>query len=282
MANTVMILGAGGQLGTELRKVFPDAYSYFHDSSEENRVDFNDLDKLENIILEKKCRYIINASAMTNVDGCEENRELAYRINGTAVGSIARAAANAGSTLVHISTDYVFDGKRGNYNESDVPSPINFYGLSKLVGDIYALSNESNVVVRTSGVYGSMTNFPFFAYKQLSRNQSLNVVDGIYSPIHATNLALAIKELLEKNYRGIINVAGDKVTREALAREICRSFGFNEELINTVSTLKSMKALRPYDSSLDISKARSLLNFDFHSMKSNLNLMRKSIASKAK
>ena len=132
----ILILGSGGQLGTELHKIFPDAIAYDHSSSGANHLDFLDTNKLEAAILSSSCGWIINAAAFTNVDACESNKDQAYRVNGLAVKSIVRAARKIDARALQISTDYVFDGSRSLYLEDDIPNPLNFYGLSKLTGEI--------------------------------------------------------------------------------------------------------------------------------------------------
>ena len=272
-----LILGSGGQLGTELHKIYPDAVAYDHSSRGARYLDFLDTKKLEAAILSSGCGWIINAAAYTNVDACEFNKEEAYRVNGLAVRSIVRAARKIGASVLQISTDYIFDGSRSLYLEDDVPNPLNFYGLSKLTGEIYANEYEDSLIVRTSGVYGSKKNFPNFIFNQLANQKQVNVLDGYYSPIHAKNLAQAIKILIQKDERGIINVAGERTSRLNLALEIAGKFKLDKNLINKVDRIDSMKALRPFDSSLNISKAKKTLNFDFYSYESNLKCFQETV-----
>jgi dTDP-4-dehydrorhamnose reductase len=273
----ILILGAGGQLGSELHKLYPNATCYDHTSGSANYVDFQDYEKVERIILSSKCSWIINAAAFTNVDTCEVNKETAYSVNGLAVNSIVKAARKIGSSVLHVSTDYIFDGRKGLYKEFDMPNPLNFYGISKLIGEVFAMGFEDSLIIRTSGVYGSKNNFPNFAYRQMMDGEQLNVLDGYYSPIHAKNLALAIKSLIVDDRKGVLNVAGKRVSRIELASEIARKYSLNESLINRVEKISSMKAIRPFDSSLDISKAKQILNFDFYSYESNLKCFEESV-----
>ncbi|MEM0135101.1 MAG: SDR family oxidoreductase [Thermoplasmatales archaeon] len=266
----VLILGAGGQLGRELVSLFPESYGMYHGKSGDRELDVSDLLTLEKKILAASPDLIINASALANVDRCEKEREYAIRVNGYSVKVMAQCARKLNIPLVHISTDYVFDGENGNYSEDDVPNPINYYGLSKLVGDIYANSYENSLVVRTSGVYGYASNFPKFVYSTLKAKNTVNAISGFYSPIHARNLALAIKELFDRNYRGIINVAGERISRYDLAVHIADFFGLPKDHIKEAGEIKSMIAKRPFDSSLNIDKAKSILVGDFYSLRSNL------------
>ena len=266
----ILILGSGGQLGTELHRLYPEAICYDHSIGSNNYLDLQDNKKLEQAILSSKCKWIINAAAFTNVDACEMNNEMAYRVNGLAVNSIVKAARKIGSSVLHVSTDYIFDGRKGLYKELDIPKPLNFYGISKLVGEAFAMGFEESLIIRTSGVYGSKNNFPNFAYIQMRSGKQLNVLDGYYSPIHAKNLAIAIKKLIEDDRKGILNVAGTRISRIELALEIASKYNLDKSLISRVEKIESMHASRPFDSSLDISIAKKVLDFDFYSIQSNM------------
>ena len=215
---------------------------------------------------------IINAAAMTNVDLCEEKMDEAYNVNGLALKHIVRLAMKYGSYLVHVSTDYVFDGFSGNYREESVPNPINFYGLSKLVGDIFVSSYENSLIVRTSGVYGYLNNFPAFAYNALKAGKSLTAIEDHYSPIHAGNLAKSITYCANNRLLGTINVAGQRISRFEFARAIAKYFELDPGLILKGKLSSTMKAKRPIDSSLDIERAKKLIPYDFYSLDSNLKL----------
>jgi dTDP-4-dehydrorhamnose reductase len=125
----VLILGAYGMLGHDLQRVFPGAVLKGHD------LDITDAKKVSEAIREIKPALVINAAAYTDVDGCEDHRNLAFAVNGEALLSLARACGDAGACLVHYSTDYIFDGTKTSYRENDLPHPINAYGESKQIGE---------------------------------------------------------------------------------------------------------------------------------------------------
>ena len=271
----VMIFGAGGQLGRELVRIFPESARIYHASNTGGiAVDLSDLGDVSRIIMELKPKIVINAAALANVDLCEKDHPLAYAVNGEAVGAMASASRKIGAKLVHVSTDYVFDGNLGNYRESATPNPINYYGLSKLVGDIYALSYEHSMVIRTSGVFGYTRNFPLFVLEKLNKGEQVNAMEGYYSPIHAANLAASISALTKNDFSGLINIAGDRVSRYDLALRIARTFETDASLVHETKNIANMNARRPFDSSLDSSLAISILGFDFHSLASNLKAMK--------
>lgn len=272
-----LIFGAGGQVGSELVKLIPDSLPIFHDSSESGiRMDTTDAVKVEDLILKTRPDVIINAAAFTNVDVCETNKENALRINAESVKHMVRAASVTNSFFVHISTDYVFDGKKGMYNEKSVPNPINYYGLSKLLGDWAALSYDNSLVVRTSGVFGYKQNYPRFVVSQLESGKEINAVRSYYSPVHAKLLAESIIELIILRRTGIINVAGPRISRYQLALEIAKRIGVTTDKLTELDN-SDMKwtANRPFDSSLDCSLAKRLLSGTFYDLDSNLDLLLK-------
>ncbi|HII79588.1 MAG TPA: NAD(P)-dependent oxidoreductase, partial [Methanosarcina sp.] len=145
-----LIIGSSGMLGSDLCKTFPDAVKLTH-----HDLDITDREQVIESILKIKPDVVINAAAYTNVDGCEDNKELAFQVNGYGPGYIAEACARAGAKLVHFSTDYVFDGSKKEYVESDIPDPINVYGDSKLLGEKKIIENMDDYrIVRISWLFG--------------------------------------------------------------------------------------------------------------------------------
>lgn len=270
----VLIFGSDGQLGRELKTFILDAIACGHTGSgSQETADISSPEEVDRVISRHKPDVIINAAAMTNVDMCEDHKAAAYTINGVALKYITRAARFAGAYLIQVSTDYVFDGTEGNYTEDSPPNPINYYGLSKLVGDTYVNSYDNSLIVRTSGVFGHLNNFPKYALETLRSGNQLNVIDGFYSPIHSRLLAKSISELTASQPTGFLNVAGERTTRIALAERVAQLYGLDEGLIRTSAPIVTMKARRPFDSSLKIVKAQRLISFDFYSLETSLRLL---------
>lgn len=121
-----LILGANGMLGFDLCKAFPDAIKLTH-----RELDITNRDQVLESILRINPKLVINAAAYTDVEGCEDQQELAFQVNGYGPGYIAEACNKIGAILVHFSTDYVFDGSKKEYVESDAPNPINIYGKTR-------------------------------------------------------------------------------------------------------------------------------------------------------
>ena len=273
---SLIIFGGSGQLGKSLSSVFPEAISYSH-SSDNREGDITNFERLREIFQSEKPEIVINASAFTNVDACESEKERAFAVNSLGVMNIASLCREYSSKFIHFSTDYVFSGNKGQYSEDSIPDPINYYGFSKSISDAYALSLPSSLVIRTSGVYGYGKNFPRFLYDSLNAGKTVNVIEGYYSPITSELLARSVKYLIEhdKNISGILNIAGERISRFELAKTIATTFNLRSDLIVKAQKLPKMKALRPYDSSLDISKAKRIVDFDFYSIDANIRSFRK-------
>jgi len=145
----VLILGAYGMLGSDLQKVYPHADLRGHD------LDITEGEKVASLINELNPGLVINAAAYTDVDGCEENRNRAFAVNGESLVPLAQACDETGSCLVHFSTDYIFDGTKKAYDENEKPHPINAYGESKLLGEVNIRKNMSDYrIIRTSWLFG--------------------------------------------------------------------------------------------------------------------------------
>lgn len=278
MTKTV-IIGAGGQLGRELSMIYPDAIKYYHSGNGNCNIDLSDSIQIYCQLKKIKPDVIINAAALANVDTCEKNRRLAYSINAEPLKILSSISRELGALLIHVSTDYVFDGETGNYNETSLPNPINYYGLSKLVGDIYALGYTNSIVVRTSGVYGYNNNFPLFVLNNLRNNYPVSSIKGFYSPIHAKLLAEGIRVIADTDFRGLINIAGERTSRYNFAIEIAKKFQLSQELIKENDSLLSLNARRPFDSSLDCSLAKQIIKIDFSSLTANIKAFEQRLAT---
>ena len=272
-----LIIGSEGQLGREFMKLYPDSIGTSHAPSKESYLPIENEDSIIMYLTSEEPDTVINCAALTNVDRCEKEKEYAYKVNGLAVRSMAMKCKEIGAKLVHISTDYVFDGTDGNYLENAPPNPVNYYGLSKLAGEQFAYSVKENLVIRTSGVFGYSNNFPLFVYKKLKSRETVSAIQGFYSPIHAKELALAVKRLIELREEGIVNVAGERVSRMEFALNIAEYFNLDRNLVRESNQVALLQAKRPFDSSLNIEKARRLIDFDFYSTRQNLEALRCSI-----
>ena len=258
-----LIIGKDGQLGSELLRIIQGSIGTSRREGSANYVNLSVPKTIEDTILRESPDVVINAAANTNVDACEANKKEAYEVNALSVRSMESACSRTGSYLIHVSTDYVFDGEKGMYVESDIPNPINYFGLTKLVGESFAFTYDRSLVIRTSGIYGIKMNFPLFVIKTLRESGTVNCIDSYYSPIHATMLALAIKELVGKEIHGILNISGKRISRYEFATEIKNRLKIDTGNIVLNKTQTLAKARRPYDSSLNNEKAASMLSTNF-------------------
>jgi len=243
------------------------------------RLDLRNYAKIVEILNEIKPDIIIHTSAISDVDLCEVDKYLAWSVNVEASHVIAKKAKDFNAKLVYLSTDYVFDGERGLYRENDVPAPINYYGLTKLIAEnIFSSATNNHIILRTSQIYGfgmGRVNFARFVIDALSKGHRIKALtDQWLSPTLNTLLAKAIKGLVEGNHVGLFHVAGERMSRYEFARIIAEKFGFDESLIEPITMDEiSFRAKRPRDSSLDSSKAKNVLVVDFYTLENSLNLL---------
>ncbi len=201
----VLILGAGGQVGTALQALVPENASIT--ALDRIRLDLNDIEAIAPSIRQHAPSLIINAAGYTAVDKAESEPDLAHRINGEAPGAIARAAAEIGARFVHISTDFVFDGTAHMPYAVDAPvNPLSVYGASKLAGErAVAMAGGNALTIRTAWVYGAGgANFVETMLRRMAARPEINVVaDQIGTPTHADSLARAIWALAATDYTGM-------------------------------------------------------------------------------
>ncbi len=260
----VLIIGATGQLGRLCLKVFSgEKYQvmgtgFSRLSSELLPLDLSQEGEAVAVVSRVRPDIAIICGAMTNVDGCESDREKAFQINLKSPADIAREMKKIpGGKLVFLSTDYVFDGTSGPYDENAETRPLNVYGESKLEGEQAVLEvSDNNLVVRTTTVYSFQeggNNFAMQLLKRLSQKEKMLVPsDQWATPTYAPDLALALEKLLEIDARGIFHAAGsDFVSRLDFAREAARILKLDPNLIQGLPTSElKQKAKRPLKAGL--------------------------------
>lgn len=270
-----VITGASGLLGAKLAELATGAGYNVHSlykshpctSSNPEQVDITDQDAVRKVFAEATPDVVFHTASLTDVDLCEREPRLAMKVNGEATGFIAKACQETGSYLVYVSTDYVFDGMRGQYSEEDGPAPINAYGRSKLLGEEeMARHCPRGCVARTSVVYGwgrsYRPNFATWVHSKLAANEQVRVVNGQFaSPTLNTHLARMLLEVAERQMKGVLHVAGStRISRYEFAVMLAKQFAFNENLITPIQAdAANWKARRPLDSSLNVSKAQGIL-----------------------
>ncbi len=209
---------------------------------------------------------IIHAAALTEVDYCEDHRDEAWAQNVVVTQHLAQAAAELGCPLVYISTDFVFDGRRGGYTEEDDPNPLNYYALTKLEGEERVRRAGEYLIARTT-IYGwnsqPKTSFAEWILKELHEGRQPRLfTDLFWSPIFTDNLARALFEAVEKGLRGLYHIAGSqRCSRLEFGQALMAQVGCDPDKAMASRVAEAnLKAVRPRDSSLNVAKAQAALN----------------------
>lgn len=260
-SKTFLIIGANGQLGQALQFQYPEAQA-----ADIKELDITDKQSVEAFDW-SNIKVILNAAAYTNVDGAEtpEGQKAAQAVNGEAVKNLAAVAKQRDLTLVHISTDYVFDGSKQTHTEDEPFSPINVYGKSKAAGDNAAADVPKHYILRTSWVIGEGKNFVRTMLELGKKGISPTVVaDQVGRLTFTTELVRAIDHLLSNNCAfGTYNVTndGDVVSWSEITRQIFKDAGFDLTVTDTTTAEyfkdKEGIAPRPLHSALDLSKIKA-------------------------
>ena len=255
----VVVIGSSGQLGKSLMQEFKEAIGLNH-----SEIEVTDYKSVEEKLLDLKPDVVINAAAYVKVDDAEEEAEKAFAVNALGALNVAKACEKIGAVNVYISTDYVFDGTKGQaYSEEDKPNPINVYGSSKLTGEFFTKNySKKHYVIRVASLYGgegtkSKGNFVLSILKKAASEKELKVVnDVIVSPTYTDDAAKMIRKILENNL--------DYGIYHAVNEGYCSWFDFAKKIIEfknldvdikpVSSTVFNSKARRPAFSALQNKK----------------------------
>ncbi len=270
-----LVTGSAGLVGSQVVKDLSqlpnEIYSCYHKSKPEHGIlthlDLTNSDDIIKTVKEIKPDAIIHLAALTDVDLCEKEKNLALNINAKATETISKQAAKLGTFLVYVSTDYIFDGQQGMKKEYDAPNPIDYYGKSKLEGEL-ALSDMASswCIARTStpfGMHPTKKSFPLWVAENLQAKKEINVVTDQYtSPTYVPNLSKMLIEIATRQISGVIHLAGaTRISRYELAGLVAAKLNMDGKFLNPVKIDKmNWIAKRPKDSSLDVSTATLILN----------------------
>jgi dTDP-4-dehydrorhamnose reductase len=268
---TIMVTGASGQLGNELKIVSLDFPGYDFVFTDIETLDITSKEQVNHLISKTGPDWIINCAAYNSVDKAENEFDKALMINGTAVKNITDVINGSHCKFVHISSDYVFDGKSNiPYNEGSLPNPLSAYGRSKFEGEKYAFSHSSSIIIRTSWLYSSFgNNFVKTIIKKAGEKESISVVfDQTGTPTYAADLAETIVKIISGVIRnqtafipGIYNYSNEGVCSWFdFATEIVNETGLSCRVDPVLSGDYHSVAQRPYYSVLDKSKIKENYN----------------------
>jgi len=264
----VLLIGANGQLGTDLLKVFQAAgdtvVPFTH-----AQLDVCSEAQIAEALAKAKPDVVLNTAAYHRVDECEHKSALAFQVNGTAVMYLAQASKAAGATLVHYSTDYVFGGyeKGSPYVETDLPAPVNVYGTSKVVGEhLIAAYAERYFAIRTCGLYGVAGssgkggNFVETMLKKAMAGDAIRVVDDqILTPTYTADLAQATRDLILTGRYGLYHVSSEgQCSWYDFTRHIFECAGLHAKLSPVKSSEFASPVRRPANSVLSKAKLRAV------------------------
>jgi dTDP-4-dehydrorhamnose reductase len=292
---TVLVTGSNGLLGQKitenilLNKQFnlvatskgpnryPDQDGYLY-----AEMDILDPGQVRNVVSKYKPDVIIHTAAMTNVDTCEQQKELAYALNVGAVKTLIAVCETLNIQLIHLSTDFIFDGEAGPYEETAKPAPLSFYGKTKVEAEeILQKSHCKWAIVRTILVYGivkdkSRSNIVLWAKNALEKGEPLNIVNDQWRmPTLAEDLAEACLKVVEKEATGIYHISGkDMMSISELVGRVADHYHLDKSYINEVSsTTLAQSAGRPKRTGFILDKAMRDLDYKPHSFEAGMAIL---------
>ena len=282
MRERILITGSNGLLGQKLVNFFSigDKYEVFALSRGENRnstdrvytyynIDVTDFNKLNIIVNDIQPNFIINTAAMTNVDECDEKKEECDIVNVELVKNLVLFCEKNNTHLIHISTDFIFDGKDGPYKETDTPNPLSHYGHTKLKSEgIIVNAKIKYTIIRTILVYGivdnmSRNNIILWIKDSIENKKIVTIIDDQFRmPTFVDDLAMACLSVVQKKAQGIFNVSSNKlISIYDMAIEIANAFNLDKSYIKRISTGElNQKAKRPAITGFNLEKANKILN----------------------
>jgi len=247
----ILITGASGLLGSKVAEVAVErgfkVYSCYstHEVNFGNPLKLNILDftSVLSTVEQINPNFVVHAAALTDVDLCEKDKNLAFNVNVLGTKNIVEACKKVNAHLVYISTDYVFSGEKGYYREQDETNPLNYYGFTKLEGEkIVESSNLSCLIARASVIYGSRpaagkVNFALWAIEKLKKGEVVRAVDDQFvSPTLNTNLAEMLLEAIEKGLTGVYHMSGaTRISRFDFVTKLAKIFNIELSLVKAVS-----------------------------------------------
>lgn len=295
----VLITGSNGLLGQKIIELYlqNDSVELIATARGANRypikkgytyvsMDVTDVRNVMDVVTLHQPDTIIHTAAMTNVDTCESDKEGAEMLNVDAVEYIVEAANEVGAHLIHLSTDFIFNGEAGPYTEDAEPDPVSYYGETKLAAE-NMVKNQCNKwsIARTILVYGivhdmSRSNIVLWAKGALEKGQPINVVnDQVRSPTLAEDLAMGCKLIEEKQAEGIFNISGkDQMSIVEIVERVADYFQLDKSIIKQVSSKTlNQAAMRPPITGFDLTKSREILGYNPRSFEEGIALLMEQI-----
>lgn len=300
---TILVTGSNGLLGQKItaRILQTKQFNLVATSKGANRypvkegytyaeMDILNPDQVAQVIKKFKPDAIIHTAAMTNVDTSHQQPELAHELNVVAVQTLADMAALENIQLVHLSTDFIFDGAAGPYDEEAEPNPLSHYGKTKLEGELVVKSSNAHwVIIRTILVYGivsdmSRSNIVLWAKGALESNKPINVVNDQWRmPTLAEDLADGCLLAVEKDAQGVFNISGkDMMSVSELVAEVADYWNLNKSMMNEISSASlNQEAKRPVKTGFILDKAINELGYNPRSFQEGLKILEQQLKQRA-
>jgi len=294
--NRILITGANGMLGQRVVDfyTYPGNLELLSISVEEKPVidtvdyiqcDITDREKIKKAVYDFCPDFIVNTAAYTNVDKSETEREAAWKVNVKAVEYLSEAARAIDAHLIHISSDYIFDGNNGPYSENATPNPLGYYGRTKLASEnALRISGCGYTILRTNVLYGTASegrpDFVKWVVKSLRDGNEIRIVtDQFNNPTFIDDLVQAISKISEFNKTGIYNIGGSEfLSRYDFTLKIADYFKLDKSLIKQIKTDElNQPARRPLNSGLIILKAETELGYKPHTIEEALAEMKRGL-----
>lgn len=291
----ILVTGANGLLGYKLIQLLSSKAEIITIASGRKKInrlphrvqfyelDVTDRDQTLSVLTNTKPDVVIHTAAMTQVDQCETERDLCWKANVTGVENLIEACEKNNVHLIHVSTDFIFDGSHGPLDETAIPKPVNFYGESKLAGELAVQKSKIKwAILRTVLVYGitpdlSRSNIVLWVKKSLEEGKTINVVNDQWrTPTLAEDLAMGCYLAASKKATGIFHISGEEMmTPFDIANQTAEFFTLDKSLIKPAdsSTFKQ-PAMRPPKTGFIITKAKQELGYQPHTFKEGLALLK--------
>jgi dTDP-4-dehydrorhamnose reductase len=291
----ILITGSNGLLGQKIvRQSLKKGITFLATSKGENRnpdcpsekyqsLDICDATEIENVFSDFEPTHIIHTAAITNVDACELNPEECELVNVTATRYLLEASQKINAHFQLLSTDFIFDGEKGNYKETDEPNPLSVYAKSKVDGEAILINSDykNHSVVRTIIVYGignnlSRNNIICWAKEALSKGQTMNIIDDQFrAPTWADDLAWACLRICELNKTGIYHISGpETLSIYTIVERVANFYNLSTQtLTKTDSSTLNQPAKRPPRTGFDLTKSRNELGYNPKTLEETLDLI---------
>ncbi len=273
-----LVTGSSGQLGTQFKKIKKKINGFNFLFFDKKQLDISNNFLLIEKIREFRIDYIINCAAYTDVDKSESNKRVAEKVNSISVENMAKICYEENIGLIHISSDYVFDGNNKlKYLEDDLTNPINFYGITKLKGEkgILKYNPKKSLIIRTSWLYSELkNNFVSAIVKKIINQEDIYVVNDEFGcPTNSMDLAKTILEIIPKltnNNTEIYHYCNDGIcSRYEFAKEIAFILNAKSKIIPVDHNISKID--RPKNSALNTDKIRNKFNIEIRSWQESLN-----------